>query len=122
MLSNLAGIRARFLSLIILGLLLAPLAGMVSALLFGLISAEELRHSRTIIILTVFVGLIAIWAYTYFSRYFSPRPYSPRHKSFTGNLPDSQQRQLARFGRDYWSFFLLYALATPPLFFLAVGK
>jgi diguanylate cyclase (GGDEF)-like protein/PAS domain S-box-containing protein len=122
MLSDLKGIRARFISLIILGLLLAPVAGMVSALLFGLISPEELRNSRTLVILTVFVGIIAIWAHTYFSRYFSPTPYSPRRATFTGDLPDTQQRLLARFGRDYWSFFLLYALATPPLFFLAIEK
>jgi diguanylate cyclase (GGDEF)-like protein/PAS domain S-box-containing protein len=120
MLSDIKGIRARFISLIITGLLLAPLAGMVSALLFGLISPEELRNSRTLIILSVFVGIIAVWAYTYFSRYFSPIPQ--RHNTVTGDLPDTQQRKLARFGRDYWSFFLLYALATPPLFFLAVEK
>ncbi len=122
MLSDLSGIRARFISLIIIGLLMAPLAGMVSALLFGLISPEDLRNSRTLVILTVFVGIIVAWAYTYFSRYFSPIPYAHRHDAFSGKLPDTQQRLLARFGRDYWSFFLLYALATPPLFFLAIEK
>ena len=122
MLSDLKAIRTRFITLIIIGLLLAPLAGLVSGLLFGPITPDELRNSRTVLILTTFIGLTAIWAYTYFSRYFSPLTYSRQQENFTGDLPDTQQRQLARFGRDYWSFFLLYALATPPLFFLAIEK
>ena len=120
--SDLKSIRARFITLIIIGLLLAPLAGLVSGQLFGLIAPEDLRNPRTLVIMTVFVGFITIWAYTYFSRYFSPIPHSRPHKALTDELPDRQQRQLARFGRDYWSFFLLYALATPPLFFLAIEK
>jgi len=120
--SDLKSIRARFITLIIIGLLLAPLAGLVISQLFGLITPEELHSTRTLVILSVFVGIITVWAYTYFSRYFSPLPHAEAHKTLTGNLPDKQQRQLARFGRDYWSFFLLYALATPPLFFLAIEK
>ena len=122
MLSDLKTIRTRFITLIIAGLLLAPLAGLVSGLLFGPITADELRNTRTLVILTVFIGITAAWAYTYFSRYFSPLSYLQRQDNFSGDLPDTQQRKLARFGRDYWSFFLLYALATPPLFFLAIEK
>ncbi|MDB4409245.1 hypothetical protein N9235_00310, partial [Gammaproteobacteria bacterium] len=94
MLSDLKTIRTRFLTLIIVGLLLAPLAGLVSGLLFGPISADELRNSRTLIILTVFIGITAAWAYTYFSRYFTPLSYSQRQDNFTGDLPDTQQRLL----------------------------
>ena len=122
MLSELKGIRTRFLSLIIMGLLLAPLAGLVSALLFGLVTPAELLGERTLIILGTFIGLTACWAYIHFSRYFSPLSYSKGRAPLTGNLPDQQQRRLARFGRDYWCFFLLYALAIPPLFFLAIEK
>ena len=122
MLSELKGIRARFISLIITGILLAPLAGLVSALLFGLVTLSELQAERTIVILGTFVGIMACWAYIHFSRYFSPLSYSKGHTPLTGNLPDQQQRRLARFGRDYWCFFLLYALAIPPLFFLAIEK
>jgi diguanylate cyclase (GGDEF)-like protein/PAS domain S-box-containing protein len=122
MLSDLKTIRTRFITLIMVGLLLAPLAGLVSGLLFGPIAPEDLRNSRTLVILTLFIAITAAWAYTYFSRYFGPLSYSQRHGTFNGDLPDTQQRKLARFGRDYWSFFLLYALATPPLFFLAIEK
>jgi diguanylate cyclase (GGDEF)-like protein/PAS domain S-box-containing protein len=122
MLSDLKSIRARFISLIIIGLLLAPLAGLVCALLFGLISPAELRSDRSIVILGAFVALMAVWAYIHFSRYFSPLSYPQGRTPLTGNLPDQQQRRLARFGRDYWCFFLLYALAIPPLFFLAIEK
>jgi diguanylate cyclase (GGDEF)-like protein/PAS domain S-box-containing protein len=120
--SDLKGIRARFISLIITGLLLAPLAGLASALLFGLVTPSELQADRTLVIMTTFVVLMACWAYIHFSRYFSPLTYAKGHYPLTGNLPDQQQRRLARFGRDYWCFFLLYALAIPPLFFLAIEK
>jgi len=122
MLSELKGIRTRFISLIITGILLAPLAGLVSALLFGLVTPAELQAEHTIVILGTFVGIMACWAYIHFSRYFSPLTYSKGHAPITGHLPDQQQRRLARFGRDYWCFFLLYALAIPPLFFLAIEK
>ena len=120
--SDLKGIRASFITLILIGLLLAPLAGLISSQLFGLISPEELRHPRTQVILAVFIGIIAVWACIYFSRYFSPILHLPSQQRLKGDLHDRQQRQLERFGRDYWSFFLLYALATPPLLFLAIEK
>ena len=122
MLSEIKGIRTRFISLIIVGLLLAPLAGLVCALLFGLITAEELRSDRTLVILAAFVTLMASWAYIHFSSYFSPLSKSRGSRSVAGNLPDQQQRRLARFGRDYWCFFLLYALAIPTLLFVAIEK
>jgi diguanylate cyclase (GGDEF)-like protein/PAS domain S-box-containing protein len=122
MLSELKNIRARFIGLILTGLLLAPLAGLASALLFGLIPPAELHKPGTLAILAGFIGCMACWAWYYFSRYCKPLAGSLRHRPLTGNLPGPQQRQLARFSRDYWGFFLLYALATPPLFFLAAGK
>jgi len=120
--SEISGIRARFLFLIITGLLLAPLAGLASALLFGLITPDELRVARTLLIMTGFVFTMAGWAYLHFSRYFSPLAKTRGHTPLTGNLPDQQQRRLARFGRDYWCFFLFYALAIPSLFFFSSGR
>ncbi len=122
MLSELKGIRTRFISLILMGLLLAPLVGMVTALLFGLVTPSELQTSQTIIVLAAFMTLMAAWAYLHFSRYFSPLKRSRGLKPLTGNLPDQQQRRIARFGREYWCFFLFYALAIPVLFFLAADK
>jgi diguanylate cyclase (GGDEF)-like protein/PAS domain S-box-containing protein len=121
MLSELKSIRIRFTALIVIGLLLAPLAGLASALLFGLIGPGDLYSPRTPIILGAFVAASALWALFYFSSYFSPL------SDWTGRrpgaaLPARQQRRLARFSRDYWSFFLLYALATPALLFVAIGK
>jgi len=121
-LSKLNRIRTRFLLLILTGLFIAPLMGMSAALVYGLVSPGELTATPTLYVLGTFIIGIIAWAAHYFSRYFSPLSLSQRHGGFSGNLPDTQQRQLARFGRDYWSFFLLYALATPPLFFLAIEK
>ena len=122
MLSELHSIRARFIALIITGLLLAPLAGLASALLFGLLTPAELHNRGTLTILAAFIGSMACWAYVHFSRYFKPLAESLRHRPLTGDMPAPQQRQLARFSRDYWSYFLLYALATPPLLFLVAQK
>jgi diguanylate cyclase (GGDEF)-like protein/PAS domain S-box-containing protein len=123
MLNQLNGIRARLIALIITGFLLAPLAGLASAVLFGLITAAELQSLRTLATLSGFIGLVTCLGYLHFSRYFRNRGYDQHSsKNAPENLPDPQQRQLSRFSRDYWSLFLLYALATPALFFIAVGK
>jgi len=121
MLSELKSIRVRFTALILTGLLLAPLAGLASALLFGLIAVDDLAAARTLLILTAFVVVSALWALFYFSRYFSPLSDWVGRQPGTA-LPTRQQRRLARFNRDYWEFFLLYALTTPALLFVATGK
>jgi len=120
MLNQLNGIRARLVVLITTGLLLAPLAGLAGAVLFGLISPVELQSLHTLVILSGFVGLVTCLAGFHFSRYFRSPGTGLRSKPAA--LSDPQQRQLARFSRDYWSFFLLYALVTPALFFVAVEK
>jgi PAS domain S-box-containing protein len=123
MLNQLNGIRTRLIALIMTGLLLAPLTGMASAVLFGLITAAELQSLSTLATLAGFIGLVTSLAYLHFSRYFNKRDirqYGTRHAS--ESLPGPQQRQLARFSRDYWSLFLLYALVTPALLFIAAGK
>ena len=122
MLNQLNGFRARLIVLIITGLLLTPLAGLASAVLFGLITAAELQSVRTFATLSGFVGLVTCIAFIHFSRYFRNRASLPGGRQTPDSLPDIQQRQLARFSRDYWGLFLLYALATPALFFIAVGK
>lgn len=122
MLSELKRIRLRFTGLILTGLLLASLAGLTSALLFGLITPAELQSRQNIGILAGFVALMACWAYFNFSRYFNPLRESAEHRRRTGHLPEPQQRRLAHFSRDYWSFFLFYALAMPALLFIAINK
>jgi diguanylate cyclase (GGDEF)-like protein/PAS domain S-box-containing protein len=121
MLSELIRIRARFTALIITGLLLATLAGLGSALLFGLISSSELRSLHTWSILTLFMSSIVLWAFTYFYHYFSPLNDWSRQKP-GGCLTERQQRRLANFNRDYWSFFLLYAMTMPVLLFITAGQ
>jgi diguanylate cyclase (GGDEF)-like protein/PAS domain S-box-containing protein len=121
MLSELKSIRVRFIALILGGLLLAPLAGLASALLFGLIGVNDLETPHTPALLTGFVATSILWALFYFSRYFNPLSDWARHRPGAA-LPARQQRRLTRFSRDYWSFFLLYALATPALLFVATGK
>ncbi len=121
MLNDLKIIRRRFIALIIVGLVLAPLAGLAAALLFGIISPQDLQSTRNMLILTGFIVAVSGWAYLFFSLYFKNLPENTLNKPITGELPDLQQQHLARFTRDYWCFFLFYALVTPTLFFLAAG-
>ncbi|MGB5440363.1 MAG: EAL domain-containing protein [Gammaproteobacteria bacterium] len=119
--SDLKIIRRRFISLIGLGLLLAPLAGLATALLFGLISRQDLYNTQTLFILAGFVLLVLALAYINFSSYFRNLPDNIGNSSLDGEFPDLQQRHLARFTRDYWYYCLFYALVTPAVFFLAAG-
>ncbi len=121
MLSELKTIQTRFTALIITGLLLAPIAGLVSAVLFGLITPEELGDPQTAAILASFVLGTTLWSYAYFSSFFNNLGGFSRQRPGTG-LSIRQQQRLARFSRDYWSCYILYALATPALFFLATQK
>jgi diguanylate cyclase (GGDEF)-like protein/PAS domain S-box-containing protein len=107
--------------LIITGLLLAPIAGLVSAVLFGLITPEELGDPQTAVILASFVLGTTLWSYAYFSSYFNNLEDFSQQRPGAG-LTARQQQRLARFSRDYWSCYILYALATPALFFLATQK
>ncbi len=118
--SQLNSIRSRFLLLILVGLLIAPLAGLSSALLYGLIGAAELQAPRTLLYIGLLTAAFITGAMFYFSRYFSILPQKARAPG--GHLPDPQQRRLAHFERDYWSCFLVYALALPPLFFFAIQQ
>ena len=119
--SKLKSIRVRFITLIVTGLLLAPLAGMACALLFGLVDPKDLLTLRVPALLGGLVVASITWAIFYFSSYFSPLSDWVGRRRDTA-LPLRQQRRLARFSRDYWSFFLLYALATPALLFVATSK
>ncbi len=122
MLTELNRIRARFISLILLGLLLAPAAGIASALLFDLITMDALQNSRVVFTMATFVVLMACWAGVYFSSYFSKLPPHSKSGKGSGELSYPHQRRLARFGRDYWGLFLIYALTIPPLLFIAIQK
>ena len=119
MLNDLKIIRRRFITLIITGLLIAPAAGLATALLFGVINSQDLQTSSTLLILAGFVVAVSVWGYLHFSLYFKYLPDFSRNTPLFGELPDLQQQQLSRFTRDYWLFFLFYALMTPVLFFLA---
>ena len=121
MLSELKSIRAHFTILVVTGLLLAPLTGIGSARLFGLISATELASPRTLGLIAPFVSLTVLWTFAYFYHYFSPLSDWSGHRPGACLTP-RQQRRLAGFSRDYWTFFLLYAVATPVLVFIASGQ
>ncbi len=118
MLSELKNIRARFTALIITGLLLVPLAGLASAQLFGLVRASELQTLRMQVMLAVFLAATVLCAFIYFYNYFNPLSDWIRRRPGSC-LNSRQQRRLDGFSRDYWSFFLFYALVMPPLFFFA---
>ena len=118
--SQLNRIRTRFLLLILVGLLIAPLTGLTAALLYGLVSIDALQATRTLIVMGLFTLGFTTLAAIYFSRYFSPLPSSA---ALSGQrLPNYLQHRLAHFGRDYWTCYLVYALAIPPLLFLATRQ
>ncbi len=122
MLTELYRIRSRCITLILIGLLLAPLAGMAVAVLFGLVTPEQLQRPRTLAVLGSFVGLLCCGAVFHFYRYFSPLSKIIGAGSTPAELPERLQRRLAHFGRDYWTFFLLYALISPVLYFAAARQ
>jgi diguanylate cyclase (GGDEF)-like protein/PAS domain S-box-containing protein len=122
MLTELDRIRSRFITLILIGLLLAPLAGMAVAVLFGLVAPEQLQKPRTLAVLGAFMVLLCSWAAFHFYRYFSPLSKIIGAGGTAAELPEFLQRRLAHFGRDYWAFFLLYALTSPVLYFAAAGQ
>ncbi len=61
----------RFLVLVLVGLLIAPLTGLSAALLSGLVSVTELQATRTLFIMGAFTLGFTIIAGIYFFRYFS---------------------------------------------------
>ena len=69
--SNLGTIRVRFTALIITGLLLAALAGLGCALLFGLTTPAEMRLPRTGLYLGSFMAAMLLATGVYFFHYFS---------------------------------------------------
>jgi len=118
---ELKSIRVRFTALIVAALLIAPLTGIGSARLFGLITETDLASARAQSLIALFVILTVLWAFAYFYNYFSPLSDWSRRRSGVCLTP-RQQRRLAGFSRDYWAFFLLYALAMPALLFIAAGQ
>ena len=119
MLTELYRIRSRFITLILIGLLLAPLAGMAIALLFGLVALDVLQKPQVLAALGGFAALACAGAAYHFYRYFSPLSVFSGVGARPADIPEFVQRRLAHFGRDYWAFFLLQALATPVLYFVA---
>jgi len=122
MLSELKSIRARFLALVIAGLLLAPPAGLACILAFGLIPADSLLNPRTQALLGLFSGAMLAWVSVHFFRYFSPLREPGQRAPMINGLSARQQQRLARFTRDYWDFLLLYALALPSVLFFALQR
>lgn len=108
--SSLNQTRTRFLILIITGLSLAPLAGLSSALLYGLVSRENLADPAVQLYTGGFIALVLLGAGTYFYSYFNPLKINSA----------AAARRIDHFGRDYWTCFLLCALAIPPLFYYAI--
>jgi hypothetical protein len=115
--SNLRTIRLRFTALIISGLLMAALAGLASALLFGLASPAELLRPRSALFLGALLATTLCIAGIHFSSYFSNLS-----KSGGAGLEQRRQQRLGRFSRDYWGIFLFYTLAAPAVFFFVIGQ
>jgi diguanylate cyclase (GGDEF)-like protein/PAS domain S-box-containing protein len=116
MLTELHRIRSRFIGLILVGLLLAGIAGMAIGSLFGLVSPAQLQTPRLLAVLGGFMALVCTLAALHFYRYFSPLSKLADSSGRPAALPDFLQQRLAQFGRDYWLFFLVYSAGAPLLY------
>jgi diguanylate cyclase (GGDEF)-like protein/PAS domain S-box-containing protein len=112
---------ARFTVLMVSGFALAPLVGLAGASLFGLTDPAELQRVLNHGALPLFLLAMLAWTGFHFSRYLRPLADWAVVDPQGDNAPAHLHRRLARFSRQYWGLFLLYALCTPAIYFYALG-
>lgn len=113
-------VRHRFTLWIAAGFALTPLAGLGSALLFGLVDAATLSHSGPSLLLALTLAAMLAWTLIHFNGYLQPFLHWLALHPQGGHAPGQLHRRLGRFSREYWSIFLLYALAMPVLLLASV--
>ncbi len=113
--------RGQFTLPIVAGFLLTPVAGVGGGVLFGLTTANNVLATLHGALLPAYLALMVAWTALYFRSYLRPLLQWIDQHPHLGTAPARLHRRLGRFTRDYWSMFLLYALATPAVFFAAVN-
>lgn len=118
---DLQRVRHRFTLWIAAGFALTPLAGLGGALLFGLVDAPALAAAARAGVLPAALAVLTGLSLVRFRAYLRPLlQWLARHPD-GGSAPTHLHRRLARFSREYWGLFLLYALATPVLLYATAG-
>ena len=110
-----SALRRRFGLGIGLGLVATPLFGLGFGYLFNLLSPDQaLAVTRAGVLPGLLLTLLAL-STLHFTRYVQPFQAWLREPE-AGPSAGHLQRRLARFPREYWSLYLIIALATPSLF------
>jgi diguanylate cyclase (GGDEF)-like protein/PAS domain S-box-containing protein len=115
-------IRRRFIASIITGFLLTVLAGHSLAILFRLLTPEQLLHTTYLVYLAFLILGFSAFSYRYYRRVFAP--VFAWISSHPGNnaMPEQLHRPLHRFAINYWEFYLAYVLTVPLLFSLVTDN
>ncbi len=104
-------INRRFAAWIMAGFALTPVLGLGIARIFGLIDLQQVAFS----VLPLFALALLFWGGRHFHRYLRPFLDWIQQAGEQSVAPDHLHRRLARFTREYWGFFLLYAFTAPVL-------
>ena len=118
---DLQRVRHRFTLWIAAGFVLTPIIGLGGALLFGLLDVPTLAAAGRAGILPAMLAVLAGLSLIRFRAYLQPLLQWLAGHPDGGSAPTHLHRRLARFSREYWGLFLLYALATPVLLFATAG-
>ena len=118
--NDLTLVRHRFTLGIAAGFALTPLAGLGSAVLFELLDVATLHAAIRSLVLPAALLLLIVWTYAHFRAYLKPFLQWLAGQPQSGSAPGHLHRRLGRFSREYWSMFLLYAVATPVLLFAGI--
>jgi diguanylate cyclase (GGDEF)-like protein/PAS domain S-box-containing protein len=104
------------------GFALTPVLGFGTAVLFGLIEIRELQRALASGILPGFLILLLTWTLVHFRKFLAPLlAWVTRHPEGVAT-PPRLYRRFSGFSRDYWGLFLIYALATPTLYFASLHQ
>ena len=114
-------VRHRFTLWIAAGFALTPIAGMGTAVLFGLIDIPTLRAAGQAGYLPVALLIMVGWSLISFRNYLQPILRWMAQHPEGGSAPSHLHRHLGRFSREYWGQFLFYALVTPMLLFASTA-
>ena len=112
---------AQFTLLIMAGFILTPVAGLGSAVLFGLLEPRSLEIALAKGLLPMVLALLVTWTAIHFSRYIGPFVAWLEHHSDSNASPVHLHKRLARFTRQYWGMYLVYGLLTPTLLVYSIS-
>jgi PAS domain-containing protein len=108
---------ARFSIFLFLGYLLAPLTGFSAAVLFGVISIQQLQQVLAVGIVPTFSISLVFFSLFQSQRLITPLATWAMQNPGGGNAPGHLHTLLNRFSRDFWGLMALHALISPALVF-----